>query len=53
MLEKDPEAQKMLEECLTRMPNQAVSIGDARGILEFMRQNDVTQVGSKDEGTAN
>jgi mono/diheme cytochrome c family protein len=51
MLEQDPEAQKMLEECLTRMPNQAVSIGDARGILEFMRQNDVAQVGTKDGGT--
>jgi hypothetical protein len=25
---------------LMRMPNQNVSIGDARDILEFMRQND-------------
>lgn len=40
MLEKDAEAQKLLELCLTRMPNQNVSIGDARDILEFMRQND-------------
>jgi len=40
MLEKDPEAQKMLELCLVRMPNQNISIGDARDILEFMRQND-------------
>jgi mono/diheme cytochrome c family protein len=40
MLEKDPEAQKLLELCLMRMPNQNVSIGDARDILEFMRQND-------------
>jgi cytochrome c len=40
MLEKDPEAQKLLEQCLTRMPNQNVSVGDARDILEFMRQND-------------
>jgi mono/diheme cytochrome c family protein len=40
MLEQDPEAQKLLEQCLTRMPNQNVSIGDARDILEFMRQND-------------
>ncbi len=40
MLEKDPEAQKLLEECLTRMPNQDVSIGDARDVLEFMFQND-------------
>jgi len=41
MLEEDPTAQKLLEECLTRMPNQNVSIGDARDILEFMYQNDL------------
>lgn len=40
MLDSDPEAQKLLELCLTRMPNQNVSVGDARDILEFMRQND-------------
>jgi hypothetical protein len=40
MLEKDAEAQKLLELCLMRMPNQNVSIGDARDILEFMRKND-------------
>ncbi|MEQ1744683.1 MAG: c-type cytochrome [Saprospiraceae bacterium] len=40
MLDKDDEAQKLLELCLTRMPNQNVSIGDARDLLEFMRSND-------------
>lgn len=40
MLEKDAEAQKLLELCLTRMPNQNVSVGDARDVLELMRQND-------------
>lgn len=40
MLEQDPEAQKMLELCLMRMPNQNMSIGDARDVLEYMRQND-------------
>lgn len=40
MLETDAEAQKMLEECLVRMPNQNVSQEDARNILEFMRHND-------------
>lgn len=40
MLEKDPEAQKMLEECLVRMPNQNVSQEDARKLIEFMRAND-------------
>ena len=40
MLEQDPAAQALLEECLTRMPNQNVSIGDARDILEFFLHND-------------
>ena len=40
MLEKDPEAQKLLEQCLVRMPNQNVTTQDARQILEFMRSND-------------
>lgn len=48
MLDEDPTAQKLLEECLTRMPNQNVSIGDARDLLEFLRQNDVATAGSKD-----
>ena len=40
MLEKDPEAQRLLEECLVRMPNQNLSDEDARSLLEFMRKND-------------
>ena len=40
MIEKDPAAQKMLEECLVRMPNQNLSDDDARAVLEFMRKND-------------
>lgn len=48
MLDEDPTAQALLEECLTRMPNQNVSIGDARSILEFLRKNDQETVGSKD-----
>jgi hypothetical protein len=40
MLDQDAEAQKLLELCLTRMPNQNVSIGDSRDLLEFMRKND-------------
>ncbi len=40
MLDQDPEARKLLELCLTRMPNQNVSLGDARDVLEFMREND-------------
>ena len=40
MIDKDAAAQRMLEECLVRMPNQSLSDDDARGVLEFMRQND-------------
>ena len=40
MLESDPEAQKLLEQCMVRMPNQNITTSDARNILEFMRSND-------------
>jgi cytochrome c len=53
MLEKDPAAQALLEECLTRMPNQNVSVGDARDILEFLRNNDFTRTGSMDQAVNN
>ncbi len=43
MLEKDPEAQKLLEQCLVRMPNQNITKEDARQVLEFMRSNDGTK----------
>ena len=40
MLSQDADAQKQLELCLVRMPNQNVAVEDARKILEFMRSND-------------
>ncbi len=40
MLNQDPEAQKLLELCLVRMPNQGLSGEDARSMVEFMRKND-------------
>jgi mono/diheme cytochrome c family protein len=40
MLDKDPEAQTMLEICMVRMPNQNLKDDEARAILEFMRKND-------------
>ena len=40
MLETDPEAQKLLEQCLVRMPNQNLSKDEARQVIEFMRSND-------------
>lgn len=40
MINKDPQAQAMLEVCMVRMPNQNLSDEDARNVLEFMRKND-------------
>ena len=40
MLETDPEAQKLLEQCMVRMPNQNITKDESRQILEFMRSND-------------
>jgi cytochrome c551/c552 len=40
MLETDAEAQKLLEQCMVRMPNQNLSKDQARTVLEFMRNND-------------
>ncbi|MBK9318079.1 MAG: cytochrome c [Bacteroidetes bacterium] len=40
MLEEDEEAQKLLEQCLVRMPNQNISQDEARQLIEFMRHND-------------
>lgn len=48
MLDQDPQAQKLLEECLTRMPNQNITSDDARGILEYMRKNDEEKAGQRD-----
>lgn len=44
MLAEDPEARKMLAECLVRMPNQNLSKEDARDVLEFMYANDGREV---------
>ncbi|MFM9946055.1 MAG: c-type cytochrome [Bacteroidia bacterium] len=40
MIDKDPEAQAMLEICLVRMPNQNLADNEARSILEYMRKID-------------
>ena len=40
MLDTDPEAQKLLELCMVRMPNQNLMLEDARKVLEFQRSND-------------
>lgn len=40
MLSSDAEAQKLLELCLVRMPNQNITQEDARKLIEYMRSND-------------
>jgi mono/diheme cytochrome c family protein len=40
MLNKDPNAQAMLEVCMVRMPNQNLKDDEARAVLEYMRKND-------------
>jgi len=40
MLEEDAEARELLKQCLVRMPNQNLSLGDARDVVEFMISND-------------
>lgn len=40
MIDKDPELQLQLADCLLRMPNQNLSDDDAREVVEFMREND-------------
>jgi mono/diheme cytochrome c family protein len=37
MLATDEEAQRQLEECLVRMPNQGLSKDEGRQVLEYMR----------------
>ena len=40
MLDKDARAQKQLEICLVRMPDQNLADDEARKLLEYMRKND-------------
>ena len=44
MLAEDPAARKLLEECLVQMPNQNLSVEDARAVLEFLYANDGGEV---------
>ena len=40
MLDKDPVAKKQIEECMVRMPNQSLTMDDAKDVWEYMRKND-------------
>ncbi|HKK46966.1 MAG TPA: cytochrome c [Balneolaceae bacterium] len=41
MLQKNPEAKKMLSQYMTPMPNMNVSLNEARALLEYFRYVDV------------
>ena len=45
MLDEDPVARELLKQCLVKMPNQNLSIGDARDVLEYLYANDGYEVG--------
>ncbi len=45
MLAEDPAARELLKQCLVRMPNQNLSIGDARDVLEWIYDNDAQKAG--------
>lgn len=48
MLENDPTAKELLEEHKIEMPDQELTVDQARTVLEFLRRNDLEQVGEKD-----
>jgi hypothetical protein len=50
MLEVDSIACSLLDENEIRMPEQHLPVEKARSVLEFMRYNDIEQVGVKDQG---
>jgi len=50
MTEVDSLAHALLEQAEMQMPDQKLEVDKARSVLEFMRQNDINQTGTKDEG---
>jgi mono/diheme cytochrome c family protein len=53
MKEFDSLAHAVSESSMAEMPEQYLSVDKARAVLEFMRQNDLDQTGTKDEGSDN
>jgi len=49
MLKQDPVAAELLQKHKKVMPDPNISVDQARGILEFLRNNDMQQVGVKDQ----
>lgn len=50
MLDVDSLAHSLLEDADMEMPDQRIPVNQARSVLEFMRQNDLNQLGNKDQG---
>ena len=49
MLERDPVAGDLLKKHKIEMPDPNLEVDEARAILEFLRNNDIQQLGEKDK----
>ncbi len=52
MLERDPVAAELLKKHKIEMPDPNLDVEQARAVLEFLRNNDVEQIGEKDQGAS-
>jgi mono/diheme cytochrome c family protein len=50
MLKRDPVAADLLRKHRRVMPDPELSVADTRAVLEFLRNNDMEQLGEKDRG---
>lgn len=50
MVETDSIAHQLRDSLKTQMPMQGLTVSQARGVLEFMRKNDLDKLGEKDQG---
>ncbi len=50
MLKQDPVAAELLRKHKKVMPDPELSVDQARAVLEFFRNNDLEQLGEKDQG---
>ncbi len=52
MLERDPVAAELLKKHKIEMPDPNLEVDEARAVLEFLRNNDLQQVGEKDQAVS-
>ena len=51
MLKQDPVAAELLKKHKKVMPDPELSVSETRAVLEFLRKNDLEQLGEKDKGS--